>query len=344
MTVRAALSWMPTPAFREAAGAAWSTGAVGALEVTLEHAFGALHHDDRALIEAAAAAGRLIGHGVHFSVLSSTWTARDRDWLARVAGLARRWRFARVTEHFGCVRAGGVWAAPLPVPFTRAALDRGVERLRRLRDAVEAPVGLENLALAWSAADARRQADFVDALLEPVDGSMVLDLHNLWCQAVNFDLDPVALIEVQPVARVRQLHVSGGSWAELPEGRFRRDTHDGPVPEEVWALIPEALARCPGVEAVSLERLGPAIEVDPSGYRAEVDRLAQAARPAAPVAVAAAPRGSPDPGDPGPAWDAVFASRGPEALRAAGGGWLDGADPRAIRTAAHLLERWGRPA
>lgn len=343
--MRAGLSWMPEPRFRTGFAQHWERGAVGALELTLEHVFREPGAEDLALIEQASEAGWLLGHGVHYSVGSDRWGPLEQDWIRRVRGLADRWRFRWVTEHFGVLRAGSVSAAPVPLPFTGIALERGRERLGRLADAVGVPVGLENLALAWSADDARRQADFVEALLEPVDGLMVLDLHNLWCQAVNYGLDPVTVLEWQPLGRVRQVHVAGGSWSWWPEGRFRRDTHDGPVPGAVWELLEAAVGRCPGLEVVTLERLGPAIAADPVGWRSEVERLVDAVdgEPGG-VAVPGVERSVPGAGDPAPALARLFEGgpAEPEAMRRAAAPWLDEADPRALRTAAALLERYGR--
>jgi uncharacterized protein (UPF0276 family) len=52
------------------------------------------------------------------------------------------------------------------------------------------PVGLENLALAMGPADAADQGPFLAAVLERLgdQGVLLLDLHNLHCQIVNFSL------------------------------------------------------------------------------------------------------------------------------------------------------------
>jgi uncharacterized protein (UPF0276 family) len=75
---------------------------------------------------------------------------------------------------------------------------------------------------------------------------------------VNYDVPFERALASHPLARVRELHVSGGSWAEVSNGasRFRRDTHDAAVPDEVMAMIPRALDACPNVRAVVYERLG----------------------------------------------------------------------------------------
>jgi hypothetical protein len=59
---------------------------------------------------------------------------------------------------------------------------------------------------------------------------------------------------------VQEIHISGGSWSqpsrEYSSDRIRRDTHDDFVPDDVFALLPLSLKKCPNVEAVILERLG----------------------------------------------------------------------------------------
>ena len=173
------------------------------------------------LLDDFAAAGRLDGHGVSFSLLSTH--PRQDAWLDRLADELARRPYRRVSEHVGFMAAGAFHrGSPLPMPHHPEVVDHGRRQLARLADRVGAPVGLENLATSLTLADATGQGALVDDLLGPLDGWMVLDLHNLWCQAVNLGLDPVALLAEQPVDRVRELHVSGGSWWS-PPGRERRD-------------------------------------------------------------------------------------------------------------------------
>ena len=162
-----------------------------------------------------------------------------------------------VTAHFGVIAVPGYRiVAPLPVIPCAAVVAQARERLAMLRDAVAAPVGLENLALAFSVDDVRRQGDLLDAILvEPTD-VLLLDVHNLYCQAVNLAIDPLELLASYPLARVRELHVAGGRVEHHAGVPIRRDTHDDDVPAAVFDLAAAALARCPNVEVVVLERLG----------------------------------------------------------------------------------------
>jgi uncharacterized protein (UPF0276 family) len=250
--------------FREALVPLLEAGVVDALEWSFDTAWEAPDWA-AALLDHFAAADRLYGHGVHFSALSARWEARQDEWLARFEGEMARRRYVHVSEHFGFMTARGFRrGAPMPVPHTDRAVAIGRERIARIAELAKVRVGLENLALAMGPRDVEDHGAFLDALTAP-DGFVLLDLHNLYCQSANFGVAMDDLLARYPLARVREIHVSGGSWSH---GGFRRDTHDDDVPREVLAFLPRALARCPNVEVVVLERLGGTIH-DPDRLRAE---------------------------------------------------------------------------
>ncbi|MEQ1503126.1 MAG: DUF692 family multinuclear iron-containing protein [Myxococcota bacterium] len=357
---------MTHPGFRTAVEPLLAAGAIDAVEWTVDLGFGRTPPPSAlAVCDAFGAAGRLYGHGVGYSPLSAGRDDVAAAWLGRLA--ADRNRYRRLSEHFGWCTGGTLrGGAPLPVPRTPATLAVGQDRLRRLQDVAGVEIGLENLALALSRADALDQGPFVAALLAPVDGYVHLDLHNLWCQIRNFDLDPDALLATWPLDRVRVVHVSGGSWVD----GVRRDTHDDRVPAEVWDLVRAVLPRLPGVEAVFLERIGAsfgapgapaAFAADFAVLRGIVDALGP--RPVVPaVARTTTTTTMTTTGEASAAEVARLATFQADALAALGashaagtdpvaalGGlpaddalraWLAGADPRMVRVAEALVARW----
>ena len=131
--------------------------------------------------------------------------------------------------------------------------------MKRYADATQCPVGLENLAFAFGIEDVQRQGDFIDQLISAVDGFLLLDLHNIYCQVENFGVPELELLKSYPLSKVREIHISGGSWSPSITGKraaVRRDTHDDGVPQEVFNLATLALKLCPNIEFVILERLG----------------------------------------------------------------------------------------
>lgn len=227
------------------------------------------------LITAFGAANRLLGHGVHYSALSAGTEDQQEEWLANLANEVREHPYRHISEHFGFSNTRNFHqSAPLPVPLTETTLALGRDRLARLAEVAKAPVGLENLAFAFGPRDVEEQGKFLDALLAPLDGFLLLDLHNVYCQSLNFARNPDELLATYPLHRVRELHVSGGSWSTgSVGGAVRRDTHDGPVPPDLFAWLPRVLARCPNVESVILERLGGTYSGAEESYRADYRRL-----------------------------------------------------------------------
>lgn len=221
----------------------------------------------------------LLGHGVRFSPLSGKRSARQERWLQLLEKDCRHHKYLHVSEHFGFFEAGSYAdGAPLPLPMNDGSIGAGRSSLQALRDVCKTQVGLENLAMAFSVNDVRQQGDFLEALLEPLDAFLILDLHNLFCQSVNFDIPAAELMNSYPLHRVKEIHISGGSWSSSNTGQrkhVRRDTHDGPVPDEVFGLVSVARAKCPQLEFAILERLGNTMDdpADQSQYMDDFHRL-----------------------------------------------------------------------
>jgi uncharacterized protein len=276
------LSLMPSPDFREAVAPLFDDGQVAVVEWTIDVGW-APHHVPawaERILAFYAEANRLYAHGFALSPLSGEWRPRQDAWLESLRGEVAKRRYRHVSEHF-CFSFGGDFdgAGPLPVPMTERTIALGRARLAELSRVAGLPIGLENLATSFGRRDALEQGPFLEALLAPVDGFVVLDLHNLYCQCENFGLSPDELFSTYPADRVREIHISGGSWdpTEIaPSGPpVRRDTHDGEVPPPVFDMLDRALSRFRNVEAVFLERLAGTLGQpgDGKAFRADYARM-----------------------------------------------------------------------
>ena len=222
----------------------------------------------RDLLMAFSNEQRLIGHGVFFSLFSGKWLPEQEAWLKHLQQTCAEFRFDHITEHFGFMTGKDFHhGAPLNIPYTGTTLNIGRDRLKRIQEACGLPVGLENLAFSYSLDEVKRHGAFLEQLLEPVNGFIILDLHNLYCQLRNFDLAFDELISLYPLERVREIHISGGSWDESatnPSRSVRRDTHDDAVPPDVFQLLEMTIPRCPHLKYVVLEQLGNGLETTAS--------------------------------------------------------------------------------
>ncbi|MGN7864307.1 MNIO family chryseobactin maturase [Chryseobacterium sp. 22458] len=208
---------------------------------------------------------RLIGHGVYYSLFDALWTERQENWLKKLKEEVRKRKYNHITEHFGFMNTENFHqGVPLPVPLHSKTLKIGKDRLYRLQDAVGLPVGIENLAFSFSIEDVKEQGVFLDKLIEDVNGFLILDLHNIYCQACNFEMEMDELILLYPLDKIKEIHLSGGSWQEsvYAKKRIRRDTHDDLIPEEILAVLPSVLGQCNNLEYIIIERLGHTIKTD----------------------------------------------------------------------------------
>ena len=342
-------------------------GRVEAVELTVDvlvkEGWGAVPPWYQQVVRAFSAAGRLFGHGVGFSVMSGgPTTHRQQAWVDAVAERLQRTPCRRLSVHAGWFEAGtAIFGAPLaPPPRSKLAWSLLAARTTELSARLGCPVGVENLGFAWSARDVRQRAARWHRWLKDHEGGYLhLDLHNLWCQAATWSLPLEGLLRMLPLQAVRVVHVAGGRWSWPMAGRppVRRDTHDGAIPESVWALIPEVIALCPQLETVVYERV-PGAWDHPQVVHAELERLYQAlacapmpvpgplesVRPS--MAAAAAPKESPDRLA---AWqEAVLAAPTADALLGVlrssvtyGGDFAD-VDERMVRVAHELIGRWSQ--
>ncbi len=267
---------MLEPAYRSAVLPLFDAGIVDAIEWSFDHAWAEGGEPAWAseLSDHYAEHGRLWGHGVAASPGSAEPEPRQSQWLERFAIDVARRSYRGVSEHFGFMVAGDRdGGAPLPLPAGPGAIAVLVRALERIAAVARVPVGLENLALALHERDALEQGPLLTEVLARVDGYLVLDLHNVWCQSVNYGLDVDALVDSYPLDRVRCMHVSGGSWWTMPgtDAVLRRDTHDGDVPPEVLELLARTLPKCRALECVFLERLGDTIPDADAAERLRAD-------------------------------------------------------------------------
>lgn len=219
----------------------------------------------------------LIGHGVYFSMLSGKWSVDQEKWLTNLKHLCKTFHFDHISEHFGFLTGQHFHTgAPLPVPLTKRELLIGQDRLARLYNTCQCPVGVENLAFSFTIDDVKKQGEFLNDLVLPVNGFIILDLHNIYCQVHNFNLDFDALVALYPLSRVREIHISGGSWEPAytnSNQKIRRDTHDNGVPESIFEYLPKLISLCPNLKYVMLEQLGRALVKDSSKIQFQNDFL-----------------------------------------------------------------------
>ncbi len=197
-------------------------------------------------------------HGVGMG-LASTIPAEPRR-LQAMARLMKTVQAESWSEHLSFVRAGGVeighLAAPPRTPESVAGAVANIALASRIVGS--APL-MENIAtLVEPPASTMDEAQWLAQIIDGAQVPLLLDLHNLYANAVNGGQDPQTMLLRLPLARVGAVHLSGGHWIDEPEGTGRRllDDHLHDVPADVFALLTVLARHAPQPLTVILERDG----------------------------------------------------------------------------------------
>jgi uncharacterized protein (UPF0276 family) len=204
-------------------------------------------------------------HGVSMGLAAAAPVESRRiETMARLVGALQPVSWS---EHMAFVRAGGIEIGHLAAPPRSVqSVDFAIANIERASRIVGAAPLMENIAtLIAPPASTLTEGEWVSNIIIGSDAPLLLDLHNLYANALNFGTEPATLLLSFPLHRVRAVHLSGGKWVPEPApSRLMRllDDHVHDVPPAVYALL-ELLARhAPQPLDVIVERDGkyPAFE------------------------------------------------------------------------------------
>jgi len=187
----------------------------------------------------------LVVHGVELS-MGSTHGWND-SYLQMLDTFQTKWPFVWHSEPLGFQTMQPEGAGP--------AVERVAGRVLEIQDRYGVPFLLENPAYCLPDAPTDPEVGDDIRLMRTITQNsgcfQLLDLHNIYCNAVHNKVDPLAAIDGMPLHAVAEIHVAGGS---CNDGLWM-DAHDGRVPEAVWELLEYALPRCPLAGGVVFEIL-----------------------------------------------------------------------------------------
>ncbi|MEP6503369.1 MAG: DUF692 domain-containing protein [Betaproteobacteria bacterium] len=178
-------------------------------------------------------------HGVGLSLGSADRLADAH--LAKLQRLVERVEPALVSEHLCWGGIGGVhFNDLLPLPHTAEALALLADRVDRVQMALGRPILVENVSayVAYRHSEMSETA-FLAELARRSGCGVLLDINNLYVNAINFGFDPVAQLAALDGTHIGQMHLAGHDVVD----DCLVDTHGAPVCDPVWALYEEACRR-----------------------------------------------------------------------------------------------------
>jgi len=174
----------------------------------------------------------------------------DMEFLKQTRQFLERHHVALYSEHLSYCSAGGHLYDLLPIPFTEEAVTHVAGRIRQVQDALGRRIAIENVSYYAAPYQVVAEADFVNAVLAEADCDLLLDVNNVFVNAINHGYEPRAFIEAMPSARISSYHVAG-HFDEADD--LKIDTHGADVKDGVWDLLAHAY-RLHGVRPTLLER------------------------------------------------------------------------------------------
>lgn len=193
----------------------------------------------------------VVMHGVSLSIGGTD--PLDMNYLRELRALAQRVQPRWISDHLCWTGVGGINLHDLmPLPYTDEALMHVARRVREVQDFLGRKLVLENVSSYVTYTHSQMQEwEFLAALTAEADCELLLDVNNVYVSSVNHGFDAEAFLAAIPADRVRQMHLAG----HQRQNNILIDTHDQPVPAEVWSLYRKAVDRFPGV-ATMIERDG----------------------------------------------------------------------------------------
>jgi uncharacterized protein len=195
-------------------------------------------------------------HGVSLGLAScSRVDARRLDSMARLVGETHPLCWS---EHLAFVRAGGIEIGHLAAPpRTAETIDATLRNLEEARRIVGASPQIENIAtLIEPPGSEMDEASWIAATMRGSSCELLLDLHNVHANGLNFGYDPAEFIRGIPGDGIGAIHIAGGKMIECDGIRRLLDDHLHPVPDPVFALLEAVGSRAAKPLTVILEQDG----------------------------------------------------------------------------------------
>jgi uncharacterized protein len=140
----------------------------------------------------------------------------------------------------------------LPLPLNEEAIAIAVQRIGEAQDALGVSIAIE--PISWYARppdSSLEEAQFIGEIVARSGAKLLLDVNNVYVNALNHGFDARGFIDELPLEQVVQLHIAGHHVRS--DGK-RIDTHAAPISEPVYELLDYTLRKLARPLPVLLER------------------------------------------------------------------------------------------
>lgn len=170
-------------------------------------------------------------HGVELSIGSAESVKQAH--LDRMKEIAELVNTINISDHLCMTEAGSVEIGQLtPLPWTMETCDVFSKKIEAIQSQFQVPFLIENVANRFIFPDNElSETEFINTILRRTGCYFLLDLHNLYANATNFEFDPWEWLEQIDFRFVTGIHLAGGFLDD--EGMYV-DGHNNYTPDKVW--------------------------------------------------------------------------------------------------------------
>ena len=153
----------------------------------------------------------LVCHGLSLSL--GGVAPLDETFLQRVRRFLDQHGVPLYSEHLSYCSDDGHLYDLMPIPFTEEAVHHVAARIRQTQDILGRRIAVENVSYYATAGRhdqaALREIDFINAVLGEADCDLLLDVNNIYVNAINHRYDASEFLAALPGERVAYIHVAG---------------------------------------------------------------------------------------------------------------------------------------
>jgi len=191
----------------------------------------------------------IVLHGLDLSI--GTYDEISLHYLQQLTEVINTIQFEWFSDHIAFTHDEVIEVGHLmPVAFNHRSKDNIVKKAKQIQQLSKKLFLLENITYYYPMPEqTMHEAEFMSAIINEADCGLLLDINNLYINAMNHQYDPYEFIHQLPLNRVCEIHLAGGAYKE----GMLVDTHSHDIKKEVWELYDYACRYCP-VSGVIIER------------------------------------------------------------------------------------------
>ncbi|MDO4709133.1 MAG: DUF692 domain-containing protein [Pseudomonadota bacterium] len=201
-----------------------------------------------ARLEALATRYPITLHGLSLSL--GGVAPLDETLLGDIADFMQRFGIQHYSEHLSYSADDGHLYDLMPLSFDNETIAHVARRIDQVQQRLGQRIAVENISYYAAPWQNMPEIDFIQAVLEAADCQLLLDVNNVFVNAINHGYAARDFIAALPSARIAGYHIAG-HFDEADD--LKIDTHGSPVKDAVWQLLADAYA-LHGVKPTLLER------------------------------------------------------------------------------------------